>query len=82
MSFTVSNGTATFTLGQKEAIDLELKLNVTAYGHSWNYIGDALYNFGTNKPGAAALIVVSVAQYDFLEMLRLKTDVGVCRDLK
>jgi hypothetical protein len=53
-----------------EAIRLELKLNVTSNGRTWSNIGDALYDFGTKKVSAAAKIVVTDEQYDFLLKLQ------------
>ena len=53
-----------------EAIQLELKLNVTSNGRLWSNIGDALYNFGTKKATAASKIVVTDEQYDFLTRIQ------------
>ena len=82
MDFTVSDGASRFQLTKQECIDLELKLNVSAYGHAWAPVGDALFNWGTNKLGADPHIDVSTFQYEFLKMLRAKKGWEVCKDLK
>ena len=53
-----------------EAIQLELKLNVTRNGHAWSDIGDALFDFGTNKANAVSKIVVTDEQFDFLVRIK------------
>jgi hypothetical protein len=39
----------------RQAIELELSLNKSPYGHAWKHIGDALYDFGVGRPTVAAL---------------------------
>jgi hypothetical protein len=82
MNFTVSDGISAFHLSKQECIDLELKLNVTAYGHPWVAIGDALFNWGSNKLQAADFVDVSTFQYEFLKMLREKSGWEACKNLK
>ena len=53
---------------KKNAIALELKLNVSIYGKEWNDIGDILYNFGTDK-NIDLYCTISDEQYDFLKKL-------------
>jgi hypothetical protein len=36
-------------LTPREAIQLELKLNKSEYGHTWKFIGDFLYDYGVGK---------------------------------
>ena len=71
--FTLTTGYDNMYLTQREAIDLELCLNVTTVGREWVYIGDALYNFGTNKSDAKTELIVSDHQFNFLQVLRTKT---------
>ena len=82
MNFTVSDGTSRFHLSKQDCIDLELKLNVTAYGHAWVAVGDALFNWGSNKLGADPQVDVSTFQYEFLKMLRDKNGWESCKGLK
>jgi len=82
MNFTVRDGTSRFHLSKQECIDLELKLNVTAYGRPWVAIGDALFNWGSNKLGADPEIMVTTFQYEFLEMLRGMNGWESCKNLK
>ena len=66
---TVKNTDSTFTLTECDAIDLELKLNVTSKGRTWAKLGDHLYAFGTNQPCANVLVVTN-DQFEFLTLLR------------
>ena len=58
-----------FEIEKEEAIQLELKLNVTQYGKQWSYIGDKLYAFGSGSE-SDDIFVVSAQQYAFLELLQ------------
>ena len=80
--FTVTDSNTSFILNEQEAIDLELKLNVTEYGRPWRSIGDALYNYGTQNSNALTNVLVTTEQLDFLIMLRSKESWKVCRGLK
>ena len=80
--FTVTDSNTSFILNEREAIDLELKLNVTDYGHLWRPIGDALYNYGSQNLNFLTNLVVTTEQLDFLIMLRSKESWKVCRGLK
>ena len=53
---------------KKDAIGLELKLNVSIYGHTWKDIGDILYNFGNGK-NVDLLCNITDEQFDFLQSL-------------
>ena len=79
---TVTDSNTSFILNEQEAIDLELKLNVTDYGHLWRPIGDALYNYGSRKSNRLINLVVTTEQINFLIMLRSKESWEVCRGLK
>lgn len=69
-----------FTLDKQQANDLELKLNVTAYGHIWKYIGDILFDFSTSKP-CVSRFIVNDQQYEFLSMLMTKNGYHECKGL-
>ena len=78
---TVTDATSSFLLNEREAIDLELKLNVTFYGHLWrDAIGDPLFQYGTGS--VLETLLVSTEQFVFLEMLRTKDSWRDCHDLK
>jgi hypothetical protein len=38
-----------FSVTPKQAIQLELALNKSQYGHTWKHIGDFLYDYGVGK---------------------------------
>lgn len=77
---TVTDSTSSFLLNEREAIDLELKLNVTFYGHTWrDAIGEPLFEYGTGR--VFETLLVSTEQFLFLEMLRTKSSWQECRDL-
>lgn len=78
---TVTDSKSSFELTRRNAIDLELKLNVTAYGHTWRPIGDHLYDFGACKLGASNMLVIETVQYEFLDMLRTKNGWEECKNL-
>ena len=65
----LTNGSESIELNNQEAIALELKLNTSKYGHEWKHIGDALYNFGTNKANAVSTLTVTSEQLNFLKTL-------------
>lgn len=78
---TVTDSNTSFILNEKEAIDLELKLNVTLYGHLWRKkIGDVLYNYGTGNLSDETLVVTH-EEFTFLEILRNKESWKVCHNL-
>jgi hypothetical protein len=49
----LSDGVKTMRLTPSEAIDLELKLNVSKNGRKWSDIGDMLYVYGLGNAGNA-----------------------------
>lgn len=67
--------------GMQDAIALELKLNVTQYGHPWKHIGDVLYNYGVGKSNAVTDFVVTSTQLSYLKMLQTKPTWESCKDL-
>jgi hypothetical protein len=81
MVLSITDTARNFTLDPQDSIALELKLNVTEYGHPWKHIGDHLYNFGVGRQVSESLIV-DVVQFDFLEMLMSKPGWEACRGLK
>jgi len=71
--FTITTGYENMFLTTQDANALELCLNVTTVGTEWIHIGDALFNFSSNKPDAQTKLVVSQHQFNFLQLLRTKT---------
>lgn len=71
----------TIELTEKEAIDVELKLNVTSKGHEWKHIGDVLFNFGSNNQEAVFEYTVTSIQMEFIKMLMTKNSYQECRGL-
>ena len=69
---TIMDSTRSFMLEEKEALDLELKLNVTTFGHTWSKVGDVLFNFATGRSTVDSF-TVTVEQYDFLKLLMTKS---------
>lgn len=65
----------------QDAIDLELKLNVTKYGKKWSSIGDVLFDWGSRKHGAVDNYVVSSEQLAYLKMLHTKPNYQACQEL-
>lgn len=65
----VSTTNQELPLTRREAIDLELALNKSQYGHSWKHIGDALFNFGFDSNIAVNRYEVSEFQMAFLKQL-------------
>lgn len=79
---TVTDSNTSFILNEREAIDLEVKLNVTEYGRPWRSIGDVLYNYGMQNSNFLTNLLVTAEQFNFLLMLRSKESWEVCRGLK
>jgi hypothetical protein len=69
-----------FSLSPSESIQLELKLNVTKYGRPWKHIGDFLFEFGRAINSQEYL--VSVTQFEFLDMLNGKASWNECKGLE
>ena len=68
----ITDRNRSFMLNTEESLDLELKLNVTQYGHHWKSIGDVLYDHAIKKISDYNLIVTN-EQYNFLEKLLTMT---------
>jgi len=71
--FTIKHEVLFFQLKRREALQLELTLNKSAYGKQWSHIGDALYAFyigtgggGDGGDGGDGEMEVSKEQYDYL----------------
>ena len=65
----------------QDSITLELKLNVTQYGHPWKHIGDVLFEF--NSSNSMRTFPVPPHQFEFLEMLHTtKSSWAECKDLE
>jgi hypothetical protein len=77
----ITDTTNSFMVDEKTAIDLELKLNVTKYAHTWKSIGDVLYDFGARKPNAINNLIVTTEQYDYLTMLMKEPSWKTCKGL-
>ena len=67
MSVKLTDGNNFLLLKRNESINLELKLNVSSYGHTWSSIGDQLYNFGIGKD--ITEILVNSYQFNYLKKL-------------
>jgi len=46
----LTDGKQELKLNYEECVDLELKLNVSAYGKLWGHIGEVLYEYGAKNP--------------------------------
>lgn len=79
---TITDSNTSFILNEREAIDLEVKLNVTEYGRPWRSIGDVLYNYGMQNSNFVTNLLVTTEQLNFLIMLRSMESWEVCRGLK
>jgi hypothetical protein len=77
----ITDGTRAFSITKQQANDLELKLNVTAHGHTWKHIGDVLFDFSGSRP-CVSTYTVNEQQYDFLSMLLTKNGYQECKGLK
>jgi hypothetical protein len=67
MSIKLTDGNNHITINPKQSIDLELKLNVSPYGHKWSKIGDQLYKFGIGNN--IDMILVTNEQFKYLNDL-------------
>ena len=62
----ITDGTQSIKVNRKDAIRMELKLNVSQHKRSWIDIGDALFEYGSKKDGSITLKVTE-EQFVFLE---------------
>lgn len=63
----VTGGERLLKVNRGDAIRMELKLNVSQYKREWIHIGDAFFNFGSNKKDACTVLQVTQEQFLFLE---------------
>ncbi len=77
---TITDSITSFCIPEEEAIDLEMKMNVTRYAKIWGSIGDSLYHFAHGKYKGDRLHVTS-QQFEFLELLRTRASWKECYDL-
>ena len=53
----ITDGCSSIKVNRKDAIRMELKLNVSQYKRAWIDIGDALFEHGSKKDGSITLKV-------------------------
>ena len=61
-----------FEITGKNIINLELKLNLSEYGHKWSHIGDYLFKFYNHigcEGQPSNILEVSKFQFEFLKLL-------------
>jgi hypothetical protein len=65
---TVTDGVQLIKVKKEEAIRMELNLNKSKHKREWIHLGDALFEFGSNKKDISVL-TVTTEQFLFLEEL-------------
>ena len=65
---TITDGVQSIKVKKEEAIRMELNLNKSKYNREWIHLGDALFEFGSNKKDISVL-TVTTEQFLFLEEL-------------
>jgi hypothetical protein len=65
---TITDGIQLIKVKKEEAIRMELNLNKTEHNRTWIHLGDALFEFGSNKKDIS-ILTVSTEQFLFLEEL-------------
>jgi hypothetical protein len=78
---TVTDGKSQVRLDYEDSIDLELKLNVSAYGKKWSHIGDMLYAYGTKTKGKIWEFEVEKEELQFLIRLLEKATWEHCKGM-
>ena len=78
---TVTDGKSQVRLDYEDSIDLELKLNVSAYGKKWSHIGDMLYAYGTKIKGKIWEFEVEKEELQFLIRLLEKATWEQCKGM-
>jgi len=68
----ITNGNLMFFVAYDQAIDIELKLNVSKFGKTWSHIGDHLFQYGTRTRGPTDTLTVTKEQYEFIIDLHLE----------
>ena len=76
---TFTTASQSMSLTRDDARDLELKLNVTSKGRTWNALGNTLFDF--HSTGNPAITDITVEQFTFLELLKSKIGTDSCRRL-
>jgi hypothetical protein len=69
----ITDGAQSIKVNRKDAIRMELKLNVSQYKRSWIDIGDALFEYGSKNNGSVTLKVTE-EQFIFLEEMHNMLD--------
>lgn len=78
---TLTDSITSFILNEKEAIDLELRLNVSKYGTTWRLIADVLYNYGSRILNPVQRFQITTEQLNFLQFLQARESWESCRNL-
>jgi hypothetical protein len=65
---TITDGIQLIKVKKEEAIRMELNLNKSQHKREWIHLGDALFEFGSNKKDISVL-TVTTEQFLFLEEL-------------
>jgi hypothetical protein len=69
----ITDGAQSIKVNRKDAIRMELKLNVSQHKRSWIDIGDALFEYGSKNNGSVTLKVTE-EQFVFLEEMHNMLD--------
>jgi hypothetical protein len=64
----ITDGEQSIKVNKKEAIRMELNLNKSKHKREWIHLGDALFDFGSNKKDISVLTVTN-EQFLFLKEL-------------
>ena len=60
-------------LSRKEALNLELRLNISEYGHLWSDLGDMLYDYAIEKTTPKKM---SVSTFQFIVLENFYNEVS------
>lgn len=63
----ITDGEQSIKVNRQDAIRMELKLNKSDNKRTWIHIGDALFDFGSNKKDGPTILKVTEEQFLFLE---------------
>lgn len=69
----ITDGAQSIKVNRKDAIRMELKLNISQHKRSWIDIGDALFEYGSKNNGSVTLKVTE-EQFVFLEEMHNMLD--------
>jgi len=78
----LTDGAHEIRLTDRECIDLELKLNVSAYGKLWSHIGAELYEYGCRKFTHEKEFLIEKEELIFLNRLLNKATWEQCQGMK